>query len=59
MVEDNGFQRWLLDALLRRPRAHGYFFGHRTGSNKANAQEGIPGLAFAFQGGLWAHPQRR
>jgi len=56
MIEDNGFQQWLVDALERRPETQGRLFGHRTGSNKANLQEGIPRLALAFRAGNWVIP---
>ncbi len=56
MIEDNGFQQWLLDALAKRPETRGRMSGHQTGSNKANIQEGIPRLALAFRSGLWIIP---
>ena len=56
MVEDNGLQQWLLDALAGRPETRNRVFGHRTGSNKANIQEGIPRLALEFRGGSWVIP---
>jgi len=56
MIEDNGVQQWLLDALNGRAETRGRMNGHRTGSNKANLQEGIPRLALAFQAGDWVIP---
>ena len=56
MIEDNGFQQWLLDALQRRPESRGRLFGHRTGSNKGNLQDGIPRLVLEFRAGSWVIP---
>lgn len=56
LVEDNGFQQWLLDALRKRPESQGRVFGHRTGSNKADARDGIPRLALSFRAGSWIIP---
>jgi hypothetical protein len=56
MVEDNGLQQWLLDGLKNRPETRGRLYGHRTGTNKANLQEGIPRLALAFRAGSWIIP---
>jgi hypothetical protein len=55
-TEDNGLQQWLLDALGSRPETQGRMFGHRTGTNKANVQEGVPRLALAFRAGSWIIP---
>ena len=56
MIEDNGMQQWLIDALRRRPETWDRVYGHRTGSNKADLQEGIPRLALAFRAGSWIIP---
>jgi len=56
MIEDNGFQQWLLDALHGRPETRGVIFGHRTGSNKGNLQDGIPRLVLGFKAGSWVIP---
>jgi hypothetical protein len=56
VVEDNGLQQWLLDALRDRIETRGHVFGHRTGTNKANMQEGIPRLVLAFRAGSWIIP---
>ena len=56
MIEDNGLQQWLLDALENRSETRGRMVGHRTGSNKANLQEGIPRLALEFRAGSWVIP---
>lgn len=55
-IEDNGLQQWLLDELGKRPETCGRIFGHRTGTNKANLQEGIPRLVFEFRSGSWIIP---
>lgn len=56
MIEDNGVQQWLIDALRRRPETWDRVYGHRTGSNKGDMQEGIPRLALAFRAGSWIIP---
>ncbi len=56
VVEDNGFQQWLLDELGKRPETRGLMFGHRTGSNKGDLQDGIPRLVLAFKAGSWIVP---
>jgi hypothetical protein len=55
-IEDNGLQQWLLDALRNRPETRGRMFGHRTGTNKANLQEGIPRLVYEFRSRSWIIP---
>ena len=41
VVEDNGFQKWLLERLEQRPETRGRVHGHTTGRDKRSAQEGI------------------
>ena len=36
MIEDNGLQKWLLDALSALPEMRDVIKGHRTGANKAD-----------------------
>jgi hypothetical protein len=56
LVEDNGFQQWLLDALREHPETKGHIFGHRTGPNKGDRRDGIPRLRLAFDAGSWIIP---
>jgi hypothetical protein len=56
VVENNGFQKWLVDALIGRPETYGKVFGHRTGINKADGRDGIPRLALQFRAGSWVIP---
>ena len=56
MVENNGFQQWLLDELDRLPETQGRVEGHRTGLAKGDLRDGIPRLAHEFQAGRWTIP---
>jgi hypothetical protein len=56
MVENNGFQQWLVDALAERPETRGRIFGHRTGTHKGDLRDGIPRLALEFTAGSWVIP---
>jgi hypothetical protein len=55
-VEENGFQRWLRQELLRFPETAHVVLGHRTGSEKANLGDGIPAMKIVMQNGLWEWP---
>jgi hypothetical protein len=56
IVEDNGFQAWLLQALRRHPETASKVFGHTTGMERSSLAEGIPSLKLALQAGLWVVP---
>ena len=56
LVEDNGFQQWLLDALRTYPETRGLIFGHRTGVHKGDLRDGIPRLVLEFRAGSWIVP---
>ena len=56
MVEDNGFQQWLIDALWQRPETRSRIFGHRTGAHKGDLRDGVPRLALEFAAGSWVIP---
>ncbi len=56
LIEDNGFQRWLLDALAKVPRVGGRIAGHTTGTNKADGRDGLPRLALQFRLHNWVIP---
>ena len=56
IVEDNGFQAWLLQALRRHPETAHRVFGHTTGMERSSLAEGIPSLKLALQAGLWVVP---
>jgi hypothetical protein len=56
LIENNGFQGWLLDELRRRPGGQA-FFGHTTGRGKLRLEtDGIPLLKLALVHGLWVVP---
>ncbi len=55
-IENNGFQQRLLDTLRKRSETCARVFGHNTGANKANVNEGIPRLALNFRAGAWVIP---
>ena len=56
VIENNGFQQWLVDELARLPETAGRVEGHRTGLAKGDLREGIPRLANEFQAGHWLIP---
>jgi len=55
VVENNAFQEAVLE-LLRRDHPKLPLFGHRTGSEKADEQIGLPSLAAAVDRGEWIIP---
>jgi hypothetical protein len=56
LVEDNGFQRWLLEALWKRPETRHGMFGHTTGLGKTDLRDGVPRLKLELQAGSWVMP---
>ncbi len=55
-IESNGFQRWLVDELRKRPGGH-VFFGDSTGRGRMSLdQDGIPILAHALRQDRWLIP---
>jgi hypothetical protein len=56
MVEENGFQEWLLPELRKRPEIRGFVYGHRTGRNKTDLEHGIPRLRYELEAGMWIFP---
>lgn len=56
LVEDNGYQRWLLEALWKRPETRHGIFGHTTGLGKTDLRDGIPRLKLELQAGSWVMP---
>ena len=56
VVEDNGFQAWLLPELRKRPEITGPVIGHRTGRNKTDLEHGIPRLRYELEAGSWIIP---
>jgi len=56
VVEDNGFQHWLIDELRKRPEARGRLVGHRTGQDKTDFAHGVPRLKFELLAGSWVMP---
>jgi hypothetical protein len=56
IVEDNGFQRWLLEALWKRPETRHAIFGHTTGLGKTDLRDGVPRLKLELLAGSWVMP---
>jgi hypothetical protein len=56
VVEQNGFQRWIVDELARRPETRGRIFGSTTGRGRADPRDGIPRLKFELLAGTWIMP---
>jgi hypothetical protein len=56
VVEQNGFQRWLVDELERWPETRGRIFGNTTGRAKAHPMDGIPRLKLELLAGTWVVP---
>jgi hypothetical protein len=56
VVEENGFQRWLFTEAQKWPETRGRLVGHRTGREKSNLTDGVPGLRLALDAGLWIFP---
>jgi len=55
IVEQNGFQRWLVDHLRKRPETS-MIFGHTTGQEKTSITDGVPILKLALLHELWVMP---
>jgi hypothetical protein len=56
LIENNGFQAWLVDELRKRPGGH-VFFGDATGRGKMRVDlDGIPLLKAALLQGRWIMP---
>ncbi len=56
LIENNGFQGWLLDELRTRPGGQ-VFLGHTTGRGKLRLdRDGIPRLKLALVAGRWVVP---
>jgi hypothetical protein len=56
VIENNGFQQWLIDELATDPDTDGRIEGHHTGLMKGDLREGIPRLVNEFQAGRWIIP---
>ena len=56
VVEQNGFQRWLFDALRALPDIRGRVFGHTTGRARNDLADGIPSIKFALLADQWVMP---
>ena len=56
IVEQNTFQRWIVDELERRPETRGRIFGHTTGPGRADPRDGIPRVKLALEAGSWVMP---
>ena len=55
IVEQNSFQRWLVDELRKRPETQ-MIFGHTTGQEKTSLTDGVPMLKLALLRELWVMP---
>jgi hypothetical protein len=56
VVENNGFQQWLIDELELDPALQGRIMGQHTGLAKGDLRDGIPRLAQEFQARRWIIP---
>ena len=56
VVENNGFQQWLIDELSLDSALRGRIMGQHTGLAKGDLRDGIPRLAHEFQAGRWIIP---
>lgn len=56
VVEENGFQKWLYVESKKWPETAGRLFGHRTGAEKSNFEEGVPSLKLSLLQELWIMP---
>jgi hypothetical protein len=56
IVEQNNFQRWLLDELRNWPDVREKIHGHTTGREKSDAIEGVLGLKLKLRANLWVVP---
>jgi hypothetical protein len=56
VVENNGFQQWLIDELSLDPALRDRIMGQHTGLAKGDLRDGIPRLAHEFQAGRWIIP---
>jgi hypothetical protein len=56
VVEQNSFQRWIVDELARWPETHGRIFGHTTGIGKGDPRDGVPRLKLELLAGSWVMP---
>jgi len=56
VVEDNGFQKWLIERLEGRPETRGRVVAHTTGRDKRSAQEGVLRLRRALLADQWLVP---
>lgn len=55
IVEQNSFQRWVVDELRRRP-APGLIVGHTTGQEKTSPADGVTIVKLALLADLWVMP---
>jgi hypothetical protein len=56
VIEENHFQKWLRQHLMRYPETATRVFGHTTGIEKQNFTEGVPSLKLVLQNDLWVWP---
>ena len=56
VVEQNTFQRFIVDELERWPETHGRIFGNTTGRGRADPRDGIPRVKLSLLAGSWVMP---
>lgn len=56
IVEENGFQKWLLAEVKKDASLNSRVLGHRTGQEKSDFESGVPALRIAFENKLWVIP---
>lgn len=56
VVESNTFQTWLRQTINQYPETRGRVVGHRTGTEKADFNEGVPSMRLSLEHGLVDFP---
>lgn len=56
VVEQNNFQKWLIQHLRKYPETATSVFGHTTGIERQRLDEGLPGMKLVLENGLWEWP---
>src|SRR5207249_4627540 len=56
IVEENGFQSWLLGEIKKDGLLNARVYGHRTGHEKSDFTSGVPALRISLENGLWVVP---
>lgn len=56
IVEENVFQKWLLQEAVKDPLLNHRVLGHRTGGEKADLAQGVPSLRIGLENDRWVIP---